>query len=37
MEINGLMKEAQYWIQFKKPKAGVKNIKKAKESDFDYL
>ena len=36
MEINGLMKEAQYWIQFKKPKAGVKNIKKAKESDFDY-
>ena len=36
MEINGLMKEAQYWIQFKKPKAGVKNIKKAKACAFDY-
>ena len=34
MEINGLMKEAQYWIQFKKPKAGVKNIKKSKRRRF---
>ncbi len=36
MEINGLMKEAQYWIQFKRPKQGVKITKKSKDSDFDY-
>ena len=30
MEINGLMKEAQYWIQFKRPKQGVKITKKSK-------
>ena len=28
MEINGLLKDAQYWIQFKRPKQG--------ESAFDY-
>lgn len=37
LEINGLLKEAQYWIQFRKPKQGVKKItKKSKESDFEY-
>ncbi len=36
MEINGLLKEAQYWIQFKRPKQGVKITKKSPESDFDY-
>ena len=36
MEINGLLKEAQYWIQFKKPKQGVKITKKSTEKDFDY-
>lgn len=36
MEINGLLKEAQYWIQFRKPKQGVKISKKAKDSDYDY-
>lgn len=36
LEINGLMKEAQYWIQFKKPKQGIKVTKKSPESSFDY-
>ena len=36
MEINGLLKEAQYWMQFKKPKQGVKITKKSPESDFEY-
>jgi hypothetical protein len=36
MEINGLLKEAQYWIQFKRPKQGVKVTKKSTEKDFDY-
>lgn len=36
LEINGLLKEAQYWIQFRKPKQGVKITKKSKESDFEY-
>lgn len=36
IEINGLLKEAQYWMQFKKPKQGVKVTKKSKDTDFDY-
>lgn len=36
MELNGLLKEAQYWIQFKKPKQGAKITKKSPESSFDY-
>lgn len=36
MELNGLLKDAQYWIQFKKPKQGVKITKKSPESAFDY-
>lgn len=36
MEINGLLKEAQYWIQFKKPKEGIKVTKKSPESCYDY-
>ncbi len=36
MEINGLLKESQYWIQFRKPKQGVKITKKSPESSFDY-
>lgn len=36
MELNGLLKEAQYWIQFKKPKQGAKITKKSPESAFDY-
>lgn len=36
LEINGLLKEAQYWIQFKKPKQGIKVTKKSPESCFDF-
>ena len=36
MEINGLLKEAQYWVQFKKPRQGVKITKKSTEKDFEY-
>lgn len=36
MEMNGLLKESQYWIQFRKPKQGVKVNKKSPESSFDY-
>ena len=36
MEINGLLKEAQYWIQFRKPKQGVKVTKKSPESAYEY-
>lgn len=36
LELNGLLKEAQYWIQFKRPKQGVKVTKKSPESAFDY-
>ncbi|MCH5289851.1 MAG: hypothetical protein J1E32_08075 [Treponema sp.] len=36
MEINGLLKQAQYWIQYRKPKQGVKISKKSTENDFDY-
>ena len=36
VEINGLLKAAQYWIQFRKPKQGVKVSKKSKDSDFEY-
>ena len=36
MEINGLLKESQYWIQFRKPKQGVKINKKSPESSYDY-
>ncbi len=36
LELNGLLKDAQYWIQFKKPKQGVKITKKSPDSAFDY-
>ena len=36
MEINGLLKQAQYWIHFRRPKQGVKITKKSTEKDFDY-
>ena len=36
MEINGLVKESQYWMQFRKPKQGVKVNKKSPESSYDY-
>ena len=36
VEINGLLKAAQYWIQFRKPKQGVKVSNKSKDSDFEY-
>lgn len=36
MEINGLLKESQYWIQFRKPKQGVKITKKSPDSSYDY-
>lgn len=32
--ITGLMKEAQYWIQYRRPKQNVKKAKK--DSDYDY-
>ena len=35
MEINGLLKEAQYWMQFRKPKTGVKITKKSTDADFE--
>ena len=36
IEMNGLLKESQYWIQFRKPKQGVKVSKKSPESSYDY-
>lgn len=36
IELNGLLKEAQYWMQFRKPKQGVKVTKNSPESSFDY-
>lgn len=36
IEINGLLKESQYWIQFRKPKQGVKINKKSPDSAYDY-
>lgn len=36
IELNGLLKEAQYWMQFRKPKQGVKINKKSPESSYDY-
>ncbi len=36
IEINGLLKESQYWIQFRKPKQGVKITKKSPDSAYDY-
>ena len=36
IEINGLLKESQYWIQFRKPKQGVKITKKSPDSSYDY-
>lgn len=36
MEINGLLKESQYWIQFRKPKQGVKITKKSPDSSYEY-
>ncbi len=36
LEINGLLKESQYWMQFRKPKPGVKITKKSPESAYEY-
>lgn len=36
LELNGLLKGAQYWIQFRKPKQGVKVNNKSTDKDFDY-
>ena len=36
MEINGLLKESQYWIQFRKPKQGMKVTKKSPDSAYEY-
>lgn len=36
IEINGLSKDAQYWMQFKRPKQGLKVTKKSPESSYDY-
>lgn len=36
IEMNGLLKESQYWIQFRKPKQGMKVNKKSPESSYDY-
>ena len=36
IEINGLLKESQYWIQFRKPKQGVKITKKSPDSAYEY-
>ncbi len=36
IEINGLLKESQYWIQFRKPKPGVKITKKSPDSAYEY-
>lgn len=36
MEINGLLKESQYWMQFRKPKQGVKITKKSPDSAYEY-
>ena len=36
MELNGLLKEAQYWMQFRKPKQGVKITKKSTDADYDF-
>lgn len=36
MEINGLLKDAQYWIKFRRPKQGVKITKKSTDKDFEY-
>ena len=36
IEMNGLLKESQYWIQFRKPKQGMKVTKKSPDSAYDY-
>ena len=36
IELNGLLKESQYWIQFRKPKQGVKITKKSPDSAYEY-
>lgn len=36
IEMNGLLKEASYWMQFRKPKQGKKITKKSPDSDYDY-
>ena len=36
IELNGLLKQAQYWAQFRRPKQGVKISKKSTDNDFDY-
>lgn len=36
MQISGLLKEAQFWIEYRKPKAGVKITKKSTDDDYEY-
>ncbi len=36
LELNGLLKEAQYWIQFRKPKQGLKVNKNSPDSSYEY-
>lgn len=36
MEVNGLLKEAQYWFYFKRPKPDVKKAKKPADWDYYY-
>ena len=36
IEINGLEKQAQYWMQFRKPKQGIKVKANSPDSSFDY-
>lgn len=36
IEINGLLKQAQYWMQFRKPKQGLKVKANSPDSSFDY-
>ena len=36
MELNGLLKTAQYWIQFRKPKQGIKVNSKSTDDCYDY-
>lgn len=36
MQISGLLKEAQFWIEYRQPKSGVKITKKSTDDDYDY-
>ncbi len=36
IEMNGLLKEASYWMQFRRPKQGIKVKKNSPDSAYDY-